>query len=373
MLRSYLAKKRLELFQQNLIILKQSRLISTSKAAKNESDITKETTESNGDSYFIPGKRGYSPQFSPPKGCLAVPKAKKPLKQPEQLPPSKLENYQLSEKERGTKAGYKKEMKKLRYQYYKEFVANEAIKDKNAKQTLKLEAEEKRKAREKRIEEQREYFEKVLKDPYSPFNVLNPEGTTILSKIPDKNLQEKAKVSSENVANSESGSTKQSENLETSVVGTNTKDVLVESKEVEDILLKRSKLRPPRVTVEYPEEENRIAKQLRKQRRDNFEREVSQRRQELLLELYHEAENFITYENMEEKISEFFSGSELVDFYDLPTLLDNLSTNGGVLTSTESAKRDMDFENALDGTVGPRHGVGLSDVLEYKKNHESQP
>ncbi|KAF9973666.1 hypothetical protein BGZ73_003104 [Actinomortierella ambigua] len=96
----------------------------------------------------------------------------------------------------------------------------------------------------------------------------------------------------------------------------------------------------------------------KEQRIANFrqrEEQQSEERLDNLIRLYHAAEDFITHENLDRKVNEFYeqtlSLSTQLYIERVGDMVRNVADNGGVVSSQDLAKREQDLKDALDGTV----------------------
>ncbi|KAF9160379.1 hypothetical protein DFQ27_004843 [Actinomortierella ambigua] len=96
----------------------------------------------------------------------------------------------------------------------------------------------------------------------------------------------------------------------------------------------------------------------KEQRLANFhkrEEQESEERLDNLIRLYHAAEDFVTHENLDRKVNEFYEqslsmGTQLYTDR-VGDMVRNVVDNGGVVSSQDLAKREQDLKDALDGTV----------------------
>ncbi|KAJ1676538.1 hypothetical protein EV182_008000, partial [Spiromyces aspiralis] len=110
------------------------------------------------------------------------------------------------------------------------------------------------------------------------------------------------------------------------------------------------------------------------QRAMNFEQKVLKDRQErmrLLMELYHEAGNFVTYENLEQKIHDFHIGYHHPSMQSIWDLTRSVEDSGGNISSREVSERVLKLKHALDGTVGrSSQNLGPESLEEWAKTKE---
>ncbi|KAG0243717.1 hypothetical protein BGW41_001590 [Actinomortierella wolfii] len=85
------------------------------------------------------------------------------------------------------------------------------------------------------------------------------------------------------------------------------------------------------------------------------EEQQSEERLDHLIRLYHAAEDFVTYENLDRKVNEFYEQSLSLgpQLYTerVSDMVRNVADNGGVVSSQDLVKREQDLKDALDGTV----------------------
>ncbi|OMJ21898.1 hypothetical protein AYI70_g3191 [Smittium culicis] len=321
------------------------------------------TIKSDGDDVqsFVPGKKGYSPQFPPPKNWPAAPKPKKNIKTPDDVPPPSPVQSKSADPNKPA-FSYKLEMKKLRYQYYKDSLAKGVERKAMIEKNIELKNIERKKQIAEHLSKTKDYIEKVMSDPYSSYNVLNPQGQTVLS-MPSK---EGAENKTASVSDSNTG-----EVPTETLLSSSEKPSKETIKEVNQTLSgSTGKIRPPRVSVSYPIEENKKVAAIRKQRRDAIEAEKRQKRLEDLVNLYHSSSNFITLDNLDYKISEFFSSASDTNYMTLDELIVSRNENGGLITPSETLNRTVQLRNALNSTFGSNEKIGLERIIEWsnKKN-----
>ncbi|KAF9579814.1 hypothetical protein BGW38_003776 [Lunasporangiospora selenospora] len=94
------------------------------------------------------------------------------------------------------------------------------------------------------------------------------------------------------------------------------------------------------------------------QREENYrqvEEAKSQERLDAMVRLYHEAESFVTMENLDAKIHEFYeTGLTLQSRVYIPGVSDlvaDVMENGGQVSYSELLKREQELKDALEGTV----------------------
>ncbi|KAG0049765.1 hypothetical protein BGZ83_005413 [Gryganskiella cystojenkinii] len=115
-----------------------------------------------------------------------------------------------------------------------------------------------------------------------------------------------------------------------------------------------------------PERHERFAQfvQERKaQRVANFQKReeaASEERLESMVRLYHAAEDFVTFENLDAKVNEFFEAGKQGKVY-VPTVQDmvvEVNEGGGKISHADLVSREQELRDALDGTVsGGKIGI----------------
>ncbi|PVU90860.1 hypothetical protein BB561_004681 [Smittium simulii] len=345
------------------------------------------------DDYFIPGRRGYSPEFEPPKGWTRAPKPKKGLQNPSDiLPPSKDQLKELDPTKASPKAIYKQQLKKIRYQYYKEHVENAFQKDIVVKQKFeKIMLKEKQKVQEK-AQQTKEYIKNIVKDPFSSYNVMNHEGTSLLGSIDSEDSKIQSEEFNQTEINNEikaqetiaepsvevKDEIKVQETIAKPSVETNDEikaqepiDKNINQDTENNILLKPYKdLDPPKIQVFYPIEENRIAQEIRKNRRLEMIKNLKHERLCKLTELFHSTSTFVTFENLDEKIENFFEGIP-VYFSGWDNLI-NMDSEGKLLPQFYDIQdRQNSLRNELEGTAGPDGQISFEKVMEYYNQKKS--
>ncbi|PVV00562.1 hypothetical protein BB560_005052 [Smittium megazygosporum] len=339
--------------------VKRNNTTSTDRGLASEKDSSASQEAIRADlSYFIPGVRGYSPEFPPPKNWNPVPKPKKALKKSEDLPPpSAFQKKELDPKTVLPRTLYRQKLTRLRYKYYKEYLENMTKKEELRLKKEKVEKEAREKKEEERVRKTQEYIEKVISDPFSPYNVLNPQGTTVLSNI----------ETHPNTPNSSSEGTSAVSNDSQSADSPSARA----RDDEKDILLKPfEKVRPPRVTVSYPVEENELAKKIRAERRVEFEESVKTKKLETLVELFYETSSFVTYKNLDSKVEEFFKSNGL-GFPFWSTMESNSHSENTFFNSREALSRKTLLSNVLNETSGPNQLAGLNYILEFSENKKN--
>ncbi|KAJ2726633.1 hypothetical protein GGI07_000356 [Coemansia sp. Benny D115] len=273
-----------------------------------------------GSENYVPGKQGYAPGFPPPKKWSDKPREPRAavlaadLPAPQDPLPIQTPAYR-----------FKEDMRNLRKGYLLEHVQRKE--DKVLIQANKLEhvramqAERREKLRAERLE----YETKVRADPLSAENVLNAEGLTLLG----------------NVAETAESSSKEEPGY---------------------------KLAPPRVTISIPAEANARRNEERKENRDLTNQMRHEDNVQAMMTLFHEAESFVTYENMDQKIDDFLE-SLSISQRSLSEMLDNLQGSHGVISPDEVSMRSIELRNILQGTTGPQGRLGHDGLEQWLENH----
>ncbi|KAI1308416.1 hypothetical protein EDD11_004306 [Mortierella claussenii] len=89
---------------------------------------------------------------------------------------------------------------------------------------------------------------------------------------------------------------------------------------------------------------------------------ASEKRMDALIRLYHQADSFVTMENLDDKVNEFYeTGLMMQSKVYTPTVPDmvlDVMENGGQVSLPNLLKREQDLRDVLDGTVaGGKVGV----------------
>ncbi|KAJ2777144.1 hypothetical protein H4R18_005298 [Coemansia javaensis] len=309
----------------------------SSSAGGSEAAAAVSAGEYPGSKNFRPGKEGYAPGFPPPRGWSGEPKGWKSRaeRRAEEesgaaariaVPaPSAKQTHVPDAARAAADAGrlYRQKMREMRYEYFRESVARGEAKraadaQKRAEMLVLV-----RERRDRLKRERREYEDKVLADPLSAANVMNAEGKTVLG----------------NVVDGEPGYA----------------------------------LEPPRVAVLQPAEAN----EQRRQERARNRRLAAERRHEAkiqdLMALFHEAESFVHYDNIDHKIMQFmdsvsFPSRSLAEMFELA------QKSGGTVLPAEIAARTDELRNTLQGTAGPQNRLGYDGLVRWLDAHpEDRP
>ncbi|KAF9917814.1 hypothetical protein BX616_011231 [Lobosporangium transversale] len=85
------------------------------------------------------------------------------------------------------------------------------------------------------------------------------------------------------------------------------------------------------------------------------EARASEKRLDAMIQLYHSADNFVTIENLDAKVNEFYeTGLTLqskVYLSDVQDMVADVMENGGQVSYANLLKREQELKDALDGTV----------------------
>ncbi|KAG0367693.1 hypothetical protein BC939DRAFT_453563 [Gamsiella multidivaricata] len=115
------------------------------------------------------------------------------------------------------------------------------------------------------------------------------------------------------------------------------------------------------MAVSGPERQAQVAefvKQRRIQRRENYqkaEERASERRMDAMIRLYHAADDFVTMENLDAKVNEFYeTGMTLYNkayLLGVQDMVSDVMENGGQVSYVNLLKREQELKDALEGTV----------------------
>ncbi|KAJ1817723.1 hypothetical protein LPJ60_004692 [Coemansia sp. RSA 2675] len=281
-----------------------------------------------GSSNYVPGKQGYAPGFPPPKNFRDAPKAKLPPKLASDLPQPK-DRSRDEPKASSVAKQYREKLRQLRFGYmHDHLVGQEAKREKN-KRSLAVAREIQMDRREKLRKERAVYEAQVRDDPLSAANVMNPEGRTMLSNVDAAEVPQEPPQSTEPVG---------------------------------------YRLAPPRVTISMPEAANAA----RTSERQRNWRVAGERRHvdnvQALMNLFHDAESFVHYGNLDKKIYDFLNVLA-VSQRTLAEMIDGLNENGGVTTAPEVARRTTELRNTLQGTTGRSSRLGYDGLVQWLDTH----
>ncbi|KAJ1963454.1 hypothetical protein GGI12_002039 [Dipsacomyces acuminosporus] len=318
--------------------------VSANYTAVRSQSTASSSEEYKGSSNYVSGKQGFAPGFPPPKKWRDSPRPKPAPRLPSDLAaPSAKHGYKPEDEEalleKNPARVYKQKLKDLRFGYLHEHLVEQQRKRELRKESLekvrKLHADRREKLRKERIQ----YETQVRADPLSAENVLNSEGKTLLPNIPG----------------------------ETSHADQHQPDPEQANVKLRD-LETGYKLAPPRVSISFPKEAN----ELRAKERANNRKVTEQRRHEekvqTLMALFHEAESFVHYHNLEKKIFDFTNVLS-VSHRTLGELVDDLNKNGGVTTAPEVARRTVELRNTLQGTTGRQGKLGYDGLVNWLDSH----
>ncbi|KAJ2457636.1 hypothetical protein GGF42_002562 [Coemansia sp. RSA 2424] len=294
-----------------------------------------------GSANYVPGKQGYAPGFPPPKNFRDAPREKLPPRLASDLPAPKVSSHLLAKQTAGNSARqYREKLRELRFGYMHDHLEGQEAKREQRRTSLAAAREVQRDRRDKLRKERADYEAQVRDDPLSAANVLNAEGRTLLSNVATVSSEEKAVVDPVAASGSAAGSAEP--------VG--------------------YRLAPPRVTIAMPEAANAARNSERLRNR----RVAGQRRHEdnvqALMGLFHEAESFVHYGNLEKKIYEVLNVLA-VSQRTLAEMVDDLNKNGGVATSPEVARRTVELRNTLQGTTGRTARLGHDGLVQWLDAH----
>ncbi|KAJ2840783.1 hypothetical protein FBU31_000126 [Coemansia sp. 'formosensis'] len=283
-----------------------------------------------GSANYVAGKQGYAPGFPPPKNFRDAPREKLPPLLASDLPAPKPRNTDTQTAGNAAKQ-YRDKLRELRFGYMHDHLVDQEVKREKNKKSLATAREVQRDRREKLRKERAQYEAQVRDDPLSAANVLNAEGRTLLGNV----------------------------------------DVVkapAEEEEKAPIEPVGYRLAPPRVTISMPEAANAA----RSSERQRNRRVAKERRHadnvQALMGLFHEAESFVHYGNLEKKIYEMLNVLA-VSQRTLAEMVDDLNKNGGITTSPEVARRTTELRNTLQGTTGRQGRLGHDGLVQWLDTH----
>ncbi|KAJ2807576.1 hypothetical protein H4R20_001231, partial [Coemansia guatemalensis] len=141
-----------------------------------------------GSKNYKPGKQGYAPGFPPPKNWSAEPRENLEALRSSDLPEASPKQTYVPKRPTAAKDAqrlYNQKMREMRYQYqHSNLVQKEERQKQVARRWEELQVIE-RERREQLRKQRADYEANVKEDPLSAENVLNPEGTTLLSNVTD--------------------------------------------------------------------------------------------------------------------------------------------------------------------------------------------
>ncbi|PIA15745.1 hypothetical protein COEREDRAFT_81696 [Coemansia reversa NRRL 1564] len=288
-----------------------------------------------GSKNYKPGKQGYAPGFPPPKNWSAEPRENLIPMRSTDVPEASLKQTYVPKRPTAAKDAqrlYNQKMREMRYEYqYDNLVKKEERQKEVALKWEKLQVIQREK-REQLVKERAEYEINIKEDPLSAENVLNAEGKTLLS----------------NVTESPAAS--------------------YEPKRVRHSKTVGYSLEPPRVTVLVPKEENELRAAERQRNREQFSQRQHEDHVQMLMTLFHEADGFVHYGNIDQKIGIFLE-SVAVPHRTLSEMVDSLHRSGGVVTAAEISRRTEELRNELQGTTGRYAGLGYDGLTQWLDDH----
>ncbi|KAJ2898220.1 hypothetical protein GGI21_001165 [Coemansia aciculifera] len=292
-----------------------------------------------GSANYVPGKQGYAPGFPPPKNFSDAPRAKLPPKLASDLPAPKLSYEDKMTAKSNAARQYREKLRALRYGYMHDHLEGQEVKREKRKESLAAAREVQRDRREKLRKEREEYETNVRDDPLSAANVLNADGLTLLGNV---------------AAPVDSVSTKTEENS----AAEGSADV-------------GYRLAPPRVTISMPVAANAARANERQRNRSVAAQRRHSDNVQALMGLFHEAESFVHYGNLENKIYEVLNVLA-VSQRTLAEMVEDLNKNGGIATSPETARRTNELRNTLQGTTGRVGRLGYDGLTQWVDSHPDQ-
>ncbi|KAJ1643757.1 hypothetical protein J3B02_003836 [Coemansia erecta] len=281
-----------------------------------------------GSENYVPGKQGYAPGFPPPKNWRAEPRKKpEPLKASD-LPAPKPPVVRAKPT---AATDYRQKMRELRHEYLRDHLVAQEEKRETQKKTLaymrQVHAE-----RKEKIQREREIYEsQVRSDPLSAENVLNAEGLTLLGNVPEQQNQQQQN---------------QQQTMEQPGF----------------------ELKPPRVSISMPAEANRLRDEERRRNRHLAKQYRHEDNVQAMMTLFHDAEGFTNYENLNGKITEFL---EVLapSSRGLAEMVDELNRNGGHATNQDISERTSELRNMLLGTTGKQGRLGYDGLVRWLDSH----
>ncbi|KAJ1895468.1 hypothetical protein LPJ66_004571 [Kickxella alabastrina] len=288
-----------------------------------------------GSTNYVAGKQGYAPGFPPPKNWRDVPRTKPQPKLASDLPAPK--PVQVPSQASAARQ-YRQRMRELRYGYLHSHLDGEQGKRDQRKESLAHMRVVHAERREKLKMERMVYETQVRADPLSAENVLNAEGLTLLPNIPGATAKG------------------QGQNQD------------ARQPRLHDIESPGYTLAPPRVSISMPAEANAQRDQERRENRHLTRQNRHEDNVQAMMTLFHDAESFVHYDNMDKKIFEFLNVLS-VSQRTLSEMMEDLNKTGGVATSTEIAHRSVELRNMLQGTTGNQGKLGYDGMMQWLKSH----
>ncbi|KAJ2076599.1 hypothetical protein H4R24_005613 [Coemansia sp. RSA 988] len=290
-----------------------------------------------GSKNYKPGKQGYAPGFPPPKNWSAEPRENLTELRSTDLPSASLKQTYVPKRATAAKDAqrlYNQKMREMRYKYQHSNLVQKEEKQKQVAQRWEELQVIQRERRKELLKQRADYEANVKEDPLSAENVLNPEGKTLLSNVTNEPAAPH-----------------------------------------EPVRVRRSKqnisgyqLEPPRVTVLVPLEENKLRATERQHNRELSALRQHEDHVQMLMKLFHEADSFVHYGNIDQKI-EIFIGAAAMPYRSLGDMLDSLYRNGGVVTASEVTRRTEQLRHELQGTTGRYAGLGYDGLSQWLKDH----
>ncbi|KAJ1986540.1 hypothetical protein GGI25_006349 [Coemansia spiralis] len=272
---------------------------------------------------YVPGQQGYAPGFPPPRKWRAtVQKKPEPLRAHEL--PSSSTPKPATALESNPERVYRQKVRMLRHTYHHDHLLSTERREAELSERMQRAREFTLDRRARLARERNQYVINVLEDPVSSENVLNAEGRTLMPNIPDKH-------------------------------GLNR-------------LEPGHKLEPPRVSVAMPPKANRERAEERARNRSVMRELQYEGRVQTLMALYHEAESFVHYGNLGKKIHECVNILS-VSQPTLGEMVNDLKSNGGVVTAAEAGRRTAELRNLLLGTSGRQGRLGIDGLKKWTEEH----
>ncbi|KAJ1882983.1 hypothetical protein H4R99_001213 [Coemansia sp. RSA 1722] len=272
-----------------------------------------------GSKNYVPGKQGYAPGFPPPKNWRAEPRAKPLPLVASDLPKPK---PAISRAKPTAATEFRQKMRELRHEYLHDHLVVQQEKREVQKKNLQL-MRQVHKERKEKIQRERQVYEtQVRSDPLSAENVLNAEGLTLLGNVP----------------------------------------------ELKSVDQPGYDLKPPKVSISMPVEANRLRDQERAQNRRLAKQYRHEDNVQAMMTLFHDAQGFITYENLNRKITEFLDVLAPSP-RGLGEMLAELNKNGGNATNQDVSDRTSQLRNMLMGTTGKHGKLGYNGLVNWLDSH----
>ncbi|KAJ1803954.1 hypothetical protein LPJ56_006846, partial [Coemansia sp. RSA 2599] len=114
------------------------------------------------------------------------------------------------------------------------------------------------------------------------------------------------------------------------------------------------------------------ANRLRDEERRRNRRLTKQYRHEdnvqAMMTLFHSAEDFVSYKNLDGKITEFLT-SLAPSPRSMSQMMDELNRNGGVVTAHQVSERTSELRNMLQGAAGHQGKLGHDGLVRWLDAH----